>query len=200
MPRAALVAIKVVVFTLALFSAPAFAAGTLPAEPLAAAQPPAELVAANPNGASTLIAIINYENIAGRAAHDRLAAFGRANPNIKIVVKPVAGIGPLSEFLAKAAYAAARQGKFAAFHEAALTAPQAHTYYSLRDSAPSIGLDWPRFQKDFQDTAVAEEVRANAKFAEEHKIAGAPAFVVGGQVFAGPWDKLDLSKVAAAAR
>jgi protein-disulfide isomerase len=200
MPRAALAAIKVVIFTLASFSATAFAADTLPAEPQAAASRSAELVAANPNGASALIAVINYENIAGRAVHDRLVAFSRANPNIRFVVKPIAGTGPLSEFLAKAAYAAARQGKFAAFHEAAISAPQPNTYYSLRDSAPLIGLDWPRFQKDFQNTAIAEEVRANAKFAEEHKIAGAPAFVAGGQVFAAPWDKLDLSKIAAAAK
>jgi protein-disulfide isomerase len=187
MPRAALVSSTFIAFMFAAFALPA------------AAQT-AELVAANPNGASTLVAVVNYENIAGKPVLDRLAAFGRANPNVKLVVKPVAGPGPLSEFLAKAAYAAARQGKFAAFHEAAILAPQAHTYYSLRDSAPLIGLDWARFQKDFQDPAIAEEVRANAAFAQEHQIASPPAFVAGGQVFAGPWDKLDLAKIAVAVK
>lgn len=185
MPRAALV--SSMVFFFAAFALPA------------AAQT-AELVAANPNGASTLIAVINYENIAGKPVYDRLAAFARANPNIKLVVKPVAGAGPLSEFLAKAAYAAARQGKFPAFHDAAISAPQANTYYSLRDSAPVIGLDWARFQKDFQDPAIADEVRANTAFAAENKIASPPAFVAGGQVFSGPWDRLDLAKIAAAAK
>ncbi|MCA0200670.1 MAG: hypothetical protein LCH56_07475 [Proteobacteria bacterium] len=184
MPRAALV--SSIVFIFAAFVLPAAAQTT-------------ELVAANPMGASTLVAVINYENIAGKPVHDRLVALGRANPNNKIVVKPVAGVGPLSEFLAKAAYAAARQGKFAAFHEAAISAPQANTYYGLRDSAPLIGLDWARFQKDFQDPAIADEVRANAAFAEAHQIASPPAFVAGGQVFSGPWEKLDLAKAAAAA-
>ncbi len=187
MPRATLVAIKLIAVVLAAVALPVAARS-------------AELVAANPNGASTLIVVINYENIAGKPVHDRLIAFGRAHPDIKLVVKPVAGTGPLSEFLAKAAYAAARQGKFAAFHEEAISAPQANTYYSLRDSAPLMGLDWARFQKDFQDPALVEDVRANTAFAEEHKIASPPAFVAGGQVFTGPWDKLDLAKVAAAAK
>lgn len=200
MPRAAPVAIKVVVFTLVSLMTPALAVRTATAQPQAAAGPVTELVAANPNGASTLIAVIDYENIAGKPVRERLIALGRANPTIKVVVKPIGGSGPLSEFLAKAAYAAARQGKFAAFHEAAISAPQANTYYSLRDSAPLIGLDWPRFQKDLQDPAIAEEVRANAKFAEERKVASAPAFIAGAQVFTGSWDQLDLAKIAAAAK
>ncbi|MGE3334303.1 MAG: DsbA family protein [Rhodospirillaceae bacterium] len=186
MSRTALVAITIIILVIAI-------------APPAAAHA-AELIAANPSGASTVVAVINYENVAGKTLHDRLLSFGRANPNVKIVVKPVAGIGPLSEFLAKAAYAAARQGKFRAFHEVAISAPQAHTYYSLRDNAPLIGLDWERFQKDFQNPAIADEVRANATFAAEHKIANPPAFVTGGQVFAGPWEKLNFAKVAAAAK
>ncbi len=186
MPRAALVAITITILLLAI-------------SPPTAAQSP-ELIAANPSGASTVVAVINYENVAGKSLHDRLTSFGRANPNVKLVVKPVAGTGPLSEFLAKAAYAAARQGKFPAFHEVAISAPQAHTYYSLRDNTPLIGLDWARFQKDLQDPAIADEVRANATFAAEHTIGSPPAFVAGGQVFTGPWEKLDLAKVAAAAK
>lgn len=200
MKRSAFVALGVVATLLVPAVVPAYAAAAL--APVAPATPSAaqDLVAANPQGRTVLVAVINYENVAGRGVHDRLAAFARANPDIKIVVKPVAGAGPLSEFLAKAAYAAARQGRFAAFHDGAIAASQANTYYSLRDSAPLLGLDWSQFQRDFQDPAIAEQVKANAKYAADHKIAEAPAFIAGEQVFAGPWEKLDLAKVAAAVK
>jgi protein-disulfide isomerase len=166
--------------------------------PLAPAVPGPDLVAANPGGSATLVAVVDYESPTGRATRDRLVAFAKQNPDIKIVVRPMGAGGPLSEFLAKAAYVAARQGKFLAFHDAALTAPQAHTWYSLRDSAPVLGLDWARFQQDYMDPKIAEAVRANVEFAKEQKIAAPPAFVAGGRVFAG--DTPDLAQAAAAAK
>jgi hypothetical protein len=50
------------------------------------------------------------------------------------------------------------------------------------------------------DPKIAEAVRANAEFAKERNIAAPPAFVAGGQVFAGRWDTLDLRQVAAVAK
>jgi protein-disulfide isomerase len=203
MPRASFVAVIGSILSLAFvsFSPPALAASAVPPVPAPSAPMPGpELVAANPGGTSSIVAVINYESVAGRAMRERLVAFGLSNPDIKIVVRPISGGGPLSEFLAKAAYAAARQGKFVAFHEAALGAQIAHTWYSLRDNAALLGIDWPRFQKDFMDPQIVEAVRANAKFAEEHKIAGSPAFVAGGQVLAGPWEALDLRQLAVAAK
>ena len=202
MPRASSVAVigSILALTLAFPSLPAFAANSLAANPASPAESGTELVAANPGGTSTLVAVINYENVAGRMLRDRLVAFGRDNPDIKVVIRPVPGGGPLAEFLAKAAYAAAQQGRFAAFHDAALTSPQAHTWYSLRDNAPLLGLDWPRFQQDFQNPKTAEAVQANVKFAEEMKITSPPAVVTAGRVFTGPWEKLNFTEVAAAAR
>lgn len=203
MTRASLVAVIGSILTLALLvpSPVAHGASAVSAKPGAADPTPVtDLVAANPSATSRVVAVINYENAAGRMLQNKLSSFARGNPDIRIVVRPLSGGGPLSDFLAKAAYAAGRQGKFVVFHDAALAAPIANTWYSLRDSAPVLGLDWQRFQQDFMDPKIAEEVRANAKFAEEQKIANTPAFVAGGQVFAGPWASLDLEQVAAAAR
>lgn len=200
MPRASLVAVIGGILAINAFAPAAGAASAVAAKPEAVAPASAtDLVAANPAGSTTVVAVINYESAAGRMMGERLAAFARANPEIRIVVRPVAGGSPLSEFLAKAAYAAARQGRFQAFHEASLAAPIANTWYSLRDSAPLLGLDWQRFQQDFMDPKLIEEVRANGKFAEEHKLA-APGFVAGGQAFGASWDKMDLTPVAAAAK
>lgn len=189
-------------FSLVSSAAYAAAVAEKPAAEQPAPLPPAaqgpDLVAANPGGGATLVALVNYESPTGRITRDRLVAFAKQNPDIKILVRPMGAGGPLSEFLAKAAYVAARQGKFLAFHDAALTAPQAHTWYSLRDNAPLLGLDWLRFQQDFMDPKIAEAVRANVEFAKERNIAGPPAFVAGGKVFAGATP--DLAQVAAAAR
>ena len=205
MPRTRAV-LRTVNFVLALLLTPsltlAAAAPEKPAaaKPVAPAVPGPDLVAANPGGSAVVVAVISYENLAGHQVQERLAAFAKQNPGIKVLIRPTSGGGPLSEFLAKAAYTAARQGKFLAFHDAAVAAPQAYTWHSLRDSAPILGLDWARFQSDFMDPAVVDAVRANAEFAKERGIAAPPAFVAGGQVFAGPWAILDLRAVAAAAK
>lgn len=194
MPRALLVFRSLTLaLALGLFAFPAFAAS-------AGGATRTELVAANPGGDSTLIAVINYQDLAGGTFRERLAAFAKQNPDIRIVVRPTSGVGPLAEFLAKAAYAAQRQGNFSSFHDAVLAAPQAHTYYSLRDHAPAIGLDWAKFQRDFQEPQIAEQVAANAAFMKENNITVTPAFVARGKVFAGPLEQLDLPAVAAAAR
>ncbi|MGE4062004.1 MAG: DsbA family protein [Rhodospirillaceae bacterium] len=200
MPRALLVAVIGSILTLIVgLIPPAFAASAVAPAPAPVAASGAELVAANPNGASSVILVVNYERAAGRNMHSRLAAFARANPDIKVIVRPVGGGGPLADFLAKAAYAAGRQGKFAAFHEYALAAPIANTWYSLRDNAAVVGLDWARFQRDYMDPAFAEDVRANAAFAEEQKVT-APAVVAGGRAFSGPLETMNLTEIAAAAR
>lgn len=160
----------------------------------------ADLVAANPGGAKAMTVVVNYDSAATRVFHGRLTAFARANPDIKILIRPVAGGGPLAEFLAKAAYTAARQDKFPAFHDAALTSPQAHTWYSLRDSAPLLGLDWSRFQQDYQKSEAAAAVQGNAKYVEDVKVTSVPAVIVAGRVFTGAPDKIDLDEAARAAR
>ena len=199
------------VFILAFFGA-VFAVSAVPILTSQAAEAPAAkaapkgdptpgppLVAANPDAGASLVALIDYEDPSAQLLRDKLAAL-QSNKDIKLVVKPWASYGPLSRLSAKAAYAAERQGKFAAFHAAIMNDPGSHTYLSLRDLSFAHGLDWDRLAKDLDDPKVGEAVDANVKLAESLKVTSGPAFVAGTQVFNDPWNKLDFAAIARAAK
>src|SRR2546423_11664152 len=109
-------------------------------------------------------------------------------------------LGPLSTVSAKAAIAAAKQGKFAAFHAALLSDSGSHTWYAIRDLAAVVGLDWDRMRADMDAPELAAAVEANSKLAETLKITDSPVFIAGGRIIAEPWNKLDLGRLGAAAR
>lgn len=173
---------------------------TPPSPIQAAAASPADMVVANPNGKATVIAVVDYQDYGLHMMRDQLSAFARENPDIKLVVKPWASGGPLSRFAAKAAYAAAKQGKLPQFHTAMISDLGPHTWYSLRNAAPAFGLDWKRFETDFADQALDQRVEADARTIAELKISSSPAFIAGGRVFRDPWNKINLAQVAQTAR
>ncbi|MBX7197777.1 MAG: DsbA family protein [Rhodospirillaceae bacterium] len=159
------------------------------------------LVAANPEAGAVLVALIDYEDTGTQLLRDKLAAFAKANKDIKLQIKPwAASGGPLAHLSARAAYAAERQGKFAAFHAAMLSETGSHTYLSIRDLSNLIGLNWEKLAADIDDPKTGEAVEANAKLAESLKLATGPAFVAGTKVFNDPWNKVDFAAMAAAAR
>lgn len=183
-----------------VFTSQAAEAPAAKAAPKADPSPGPPLVAANPDGGASLVALIDYEDPSAQLLRDKLAAFSKSNKDIKLVVKPWASYGPLSRLSAKAAYAAERQGKFAAFHAAIMNDPGSHTYLSLRDLSFAHGLDWDRLAKDLDDPKVGEAVDANVKLAASLKVTCGPAFVAGTQVFNDPWNKLDFAAMARAAK
>lgn len=166
----------------------------------AAPQAGPDLVAANPGGATTLIALLDYEDLSTQMLRQKLGDFIKSNRDIRVVVKPWASNGALARLSAKVAYAAERQGKFAAFHDAMLADSGAHTYFSFRDMTPVLGLDWERMQKDLDDPKVGEAVDANGKYAESQGVKSGPAFVAGARVFNTPWNQVDFAQIATEAR
>lgn len=159
-----------------------------------------EMVVANPGGTATVTAIVDYQGYPLHMMRDQLAAFTKENPDIKLVIKPWASGGPLSRFAAKAAYAAARQGKLPEFHAAMISDLGPHTWYSLRNAAPAFGLDWKRFEADFSEQTLDQRVDADARSIAALKVTNSPAFIAGGRVFDSAWNKVNFAQIADAAR
>ena len=85
---------------------------------------------------------------------------------------------------ATAAKAAQRQGKFWDYHRLLIEA-RAFDQVTLRKLAGDTGLDPARFETDFADRAVREEVLAEAKEAEAAGAGGTPGFLINGHVEVG---------------
>lgn len=91
---------------------------------------------------------------------------------------------------ASAAKAAQRQGKFWEYH-AALLESRTFDRAALIDLAGRLGLDRPRFVRDFDDPKLRDRVTAEAKEALDANALGTPGFLINGHVEVGwaslPW-------------
>ena len=105
-----------------------------------------------------------------------------------------------SRIAARASLAAERQGKFAAFHDALMTAPGPLHESRILKLAAKAGLDEARLKKDMADPALDRSIDNNLMLAQEIGIRGTPAYIIGGQLHRGYQTAEDFKAAIAAAR
>ncbi len=106
--------------------------------------------------------------------------FEQNKNNVKLVFKNM----PLSfhqfaEPAARAALAAAKQGKFWEFHDALFSAGKLNDQ-TITSVATKIGLDLPLFQSDMNSTAVKQQLEKDIQDAEKAGVRGTPTIFING--------------------
>ncbi len=91
-----------------------------------------------------------------------------------------------SEPAARAALAAARQGKFKEMHAMLFENQGKHSDAQLEMYAKAIGLDMARFKKDFADKALVAQVANDREEGIEAGLQGTPALYFNGKEFTDP--------------
>jgi protein-disulfide isomerase len=101
---------------------------------------------------------------------------------VKIVYKnfPIRS-HPFSEPAAKAALAAHRQGKFWPFHDLLYQSYNNLSNEKIREIAQSLQLDMARFEKDWQDAAIAAKVEADQRDGKQAGVRGVPTIFINGR-------------------
>jgi protein-disulfide isomerase len=102
---------------------------------------------------------------------------------------PLGGAGhPNSLFLARAAVAAMRQGKFREMHKKLFSLQDKgdQSEPAIQQAAKDIGLDMTKFQADYNDPKTAAFVEAQRKQAEKAEIDGTPAIYINGRTYSDP--------------
>ena len=98
--------------------------------------------------------------------------------------------GEESEWAAKAALAAGKQGKYFEMHQKMYAAPgKADKDKALRVAA-EIGLDVPQLEKDMADPSTAKALAETKELAQKLGIEGTPFYMIGDRVIAGAPDDL----------
>jgi protein-disulfide isomerase len=140
---------------------------------------PGDPIAGNPKGNITVVEFFDYQCSHCINMAPVIESIIKANPNVRIVFKDFPIRGPLSEYAARAALAANKQGKYYEFSHALLTTDMTLTEGSILDIAKSIGLDVNKLKKDMQGSSVKNEIQSTYAIAREMNINGTPAFFVG---------------------
>ena len=136
-------------------------------------------VMGNPNGQVTVVEFFDYQCPHCVDMAPVMSALAQANPNVRVIYKEFPIRGPISEFAARAALAANKQGKYTEFSHALLKGSATLTKESIMQIAQAAGLNVDQLKKDMDDNANKNQLNANIKLAKDLKLFGTPAIFVG---------------------
>ncbi|HEX2940398.1 MAG TPA: DsbA family protein [Rhodopila sp.] len=161
---------------------------------------PADPVAGNPQGSVTLVEFFDTRCPYCRRMEPAMDQLLAQDHNVRLIYKDLPILGPASLMGSKALLAAQRQGAYERMRAAVMKLPPDTTMAQLQTTAQSLGLDWPRMQRDMADPAVQARLDQNIALAHKLGIQGTPALIVGDDLIPGAVDLADLKKLVADAR
>ena len=156
---------------------------------------PATPVLGNPAGNVTVVEFLDYQCPYCKAAEPRLRALVESDPNVKLVIKDFPILTPESRVAARAALAAAKQGKYQQLHHAFMDYPGQLTDTAIMEIARSVGLDTARLRADMDRPEIQDQIISNFNLARSLKVTLVPGFVIGGRVIAGVSADTETSKI-----
>ncbi|MGB6976255.1 MAG: DsbA family protein, partial [Gammaproteobacteria bacterium] len=140
---------------------------------------PVSPVIGNPNGNVTVVEFMDYQCGHCKEMSPIIEGIIKQDPELRVVIKQLPIFGESSEFAAKAALAAQKQGKFAAFHQALMKATAPLSHDSVMAIAKSVGLNTEQLQQDMKDDVFDQQLKANMQLAQTLGLVGTPAFIIG---------------------
>ena len=137
----------------------------------------------NPNGSKILVEFTDYNCPYCKASMGDLTQLVESDPDLKVVVREWP-IFQGSDLAARMALAAAKQGKYAEFHDAMFRLTPA-TPESINQAAREVGLDMAQAQKDGASPEVEQELARNYSLAQQLGFTGTPSWVTEHSIFEG---------------
>ncbi len=157
-------------------------------------------VGGNPAGDVTIVEFFDYNCPYCRLVAATLEEIERTDPGVKFIYKEFPILGPGSEFAARAALAAHRQGKYIPFHRGLMARDGRVGESAVMEVAHSVGLDISQLKKDVEDPRVIAAIERNLDLASSLRIAATPTFIINEQILRGAGDLEAFQSVIAEAR
>jgi protein-disulfide isomerase len=157
---------------------------------------PKSYSAGNPDGDVTVVEFFDYNCGYCKRALPELVKLIEGDDKVRVVFKELPIFGEESEWAAKAALAAGKQGKYFEMHQKLYAAPgKADKDKALRVAA-EIGLDVPQLEKDMEDPAVIQALDETKEIAAKLGVQGTPLYLIGDRMIPGAPDDLHDQLVA----
>lgn len=104
------------------------------------------------------------------------------NKDVKYVFKPLTFVSPISEYAARAALAANKQGKFIEVHNAMFEFGGPLDEAAIDGIAQGQGLDMEKFKADMNSQEISDELAAVSNLTNKIQINGVPAMIINGKM------------------
>lgn len=136
-------------------------------------------VIGNPNGQVTVVEFFDYQCPHCVDMAPVMVKLAEANPNLRVIFKEFPIRGDVSEFAARAALAANKQGKYIQFNHALLQSSASLNKDTIIQIAKDKGLNVDQLKKDMDSDAIKNQLKSNIKLAQDLKLFGTPAIFIG---------------------
>ena len=157
-------------------------------------------VSGGKNADVTVVEFFDYQCGFCKQSLEPMLALLREDRKVRVVWKEFPILGPTSEFAARAAMAAERQGKYIEFHTKVMGARGQLTAPKILRIAGRIGLNVEKLKKDMADPEITKYLADTARLAQALGITGTPGFVIGDKVVAGAIGKARMQQLIATIR
>ena len=161
---------------------------------------PMSPVSGDAGGDVTVVEFFDYRCRYCKRALGPVTELLAADDRVRVVWKEFPILGPVSNFAARAAMAADKQGRYHEFHVAVMGAEEELTEEVVIDLASGLGLDVERLRQDMADPAIGDYLDETAQLARTLGISGTPAFVIGDTLVPGAIDGASLKRLVAELR
>ena len=154
-----------------------------------------DAVVGNPKGDVTIVEFMDYNCGWCKKSMSEVTALVEKDPNLKVIFKEFPIFGEHSEYAARGALAAEKQGKYWPLHIAMFSHEGQVTKDVVDQLATEQGLDMVKFKKDMTDKTVIDTIAANYDLAKALQLNGTPAFIIDTKVVPGylPLDGLEAA-------
>jgi protein-disulfide isomerase len=151
-----------------------------------------DAVVGNPKGDVTVVEFMDYNCGWCKKSVKEMQSLLANDTKVRVVMKEFPIFGEGSEYAARAALAAVKQGKYWELHQAMFAAESKITPEVVDQIAVAQGLDLAQLKKDMTDPKISENIRKTQILAQTLLFTGTPAFIVDDQVSPGyvPMDTL----------
>jgi protein-disulfide isomerase len=139
----------------------------------------------NVKGNVTVVEFMDYNCGWCKKSVTEIQSLVNSDKNIKVIFKDFPIFGEHSEYAARAALAAEKQGKYWELHQAMFGHEGQVTTDVVNQLAQAQGLDMTRLQTDIASKAIGEQIAANMELGKQLAINGTPAFVIDDKVYGG---------------
>ena len=155
----------------------------------------ADPIVGNAKGDVTIVEFMDYNCGWCKKAMSEVSTLVDSDKNLKVVFKEFPIFGEHSEYAARAALAAAKQGKYWELHRAMFSHEGQVTTDVVNQLAEANGLDLEKMKADIGSKEIAEHIAANMELGKQLAINGTPAFIVDAKVYGGylPLDSLNAA-------
>lgn len=150
-------------------------------------------VLGNPKGSFVVIEFFDYQCHYCQMMNKQLPEAIKKSDNIRWVLIDSPIFGEKSELIAKYAYAAAKQGKYQAYHEA-LGDNKDTSEAGLIALGQTLGLDTAKLTKDAHSEAAAAKLAKNREYTKKLGMGGVPMFIIDGNIQGGAFREEQMNE------